>query len=161
MNFQHDGKRITIKGDPSLTKTRVSLKHMMKIWDSEDQSYLIECRALHSSLTVEEMYDEETKPTVKNLLPRLLTKFDDVFSWPETLPPQRGIEHHIHLKEGTDPVNVRPCRYVDQQKEEMECLVDEMLAQELFGRVPVHIPVPCCWQERKMGVDVFVLIIER
>ena len=96
-------------------KIRVSLKHMMKTWDNEDQSYLIGCRALHSSLTIEEMYDEETKPTAENLLPSLLTKFDDAFSWPETLPPQRGIEHHIHLKQGTNPVNVWPYRYAHKQ----------------------------------------------
>ena len=36
MTFQHNGKKITIKGDPSLMKTRVSLKHMMKTWNNED-----------------------------------------------------------------------------------------------------------------------------
>ncbi|KAL4036314.1 hypothetical protein IC575_005046 [Cucumis melo] len=52
--------------------------------------------------------------------------------WPETLPPKRGIEHHIHLKQGTNPVNVGPYRYAHQQKEEMERLVDEMLASGII-----------------------------
>lgn len=40
----------------------------------------------------------------------------------------RGIEHHIYLKEGTNPVNFRPYRYAYHQKAEMEKLVGEMLA---------------------------------
>lgn len=55
----------------------------------------------------------------------VLKSFEDVFEWPETLPPRRMIEHHIHLKTGVDPVNVRPYRYAYQQKTEMEKLVEE------------------------------------
>ena len=57
----------------------------------------------------------------------VLKKFEGVFTWPKTLPPRRDIEHHIHLKQGTNPINVRPYRYAYQQKAEMEKLVDEML----------------------------------
>ncbi|TYK18675.1 hypothetical protein E5676_scaffold481G00120 [Cucumis melo var. makuwa] len=52
----------------------------------------------------------------------------DVFEWPERLPLKRDIEHQIHLKKGTDPINVRPYRYGYYKKEEMEKLVKEMLA---------------------------------
>ena len=34
----------------------------------------------------------------------VIDNFADVFEWLETLPPRRSIEHHIHLKMGTDPV---------------------------------------------------------
>ncbi|KAA0032796.1 transposon Tf2-1 polyprotein isoform X1 [Cucumis melo var. makuwa] len=44
------------------------------------------------------------------------------------VPPHRAIEHCIHLRKGTDLVNVQPYRHAYQQKEEMEKLVDEMLA---------------------------------
>ena len=54
----------------------------------------------------------------------VLAKFEDVFDRPEELPLQRTIEHHIYLKRGTDPVNVRPYSYAYRQ--EMERLVDEM-----------------------------------
>ena len=36
MTFQHERKTIVIKGDPSFTKTRESLKTMMKAWATND-----------------------------------------------------------------------------------------------------------------------------
>ncbi|TYK14463.1 Ty3/gypsy retrotransposon protein [Cucumis melo var. makuwa] len=94
MIFLHQGKKILIKGDPSLTKARVSLKNMMKSWEESDQGFLIEFRSMEGE---------------------------------KKLPPQRDIEHHIHLKQGTNPVNVRPYQYAHQQKIEMEKRVEEML----------------------------------
>ena len=35
MSFLHEGRKIVIKGDPNLTKKRVSLKNMMKMWGAE------------------------------------------------------------------------------------------------------------------------------
>lgn len=74
-----------------------------------------------------ELYDVEEVPTVSESISALLAKFEDVFDWLGELPPKRSIEHHIHLKKGTNTVNVRPYRYVYQQRGEMEKLVDEML----------------------------------
>ncbi|TYJ97700.1 Transposon Tf2-9 polyprotein [Cucumis melo var. makuwa] len=45
-SFTCNGKSVCINGDPSLTKTRISLKNMLKTWDNQDEGYLIECRAI-------------------------------------------------------------------------------------------------------------------
>ncbi|CAL9231367.1 unnamed protein product, partial [Arabidopsis halleri] len=58
---------------------------------------------------------------------RLLDQFEPVFQLPSALPPRRDIEHHIALKEGSDPVNARPYRYAHFQKEEIERQVQSML----------------------------------
>lgn len=50
----------------------------------------------------------------------LVNRFDDVFANPTQLPPKREIEHHITLKEGSDPVNVRAYQYAHFQEEEIE-----------------------------------------
>ncbi|KAA0039090.1 ty3-gypsy retrotransposon protein [Cucumis melo var. makuwa] len=46
LTFSVDGKFVNIKGDPSLTKARISLKNMMKNWGDKDAGFLIECRSL-------------------------------------------------------------------------------------------------------------------
>ncbi|KAL0537221.1 hypothetical protein IC582_026196 [Cucumis melo] len=84
----------------------------------------------------------------------VLKKSDDVFSWPEKQPPRREIEHQIHLKEGTDPINVRPYRYGFHQKAEMEKLVEEMLMSGVIrpSKSPFSSPVllvkkkDCSWR---------------
>ncbi|KAL0542645.1 hypothetical protein IC582_008834 [Cucumis melo] len=128
LSFVAEGKEVKIKGDPSLTKARISLKNMMKHWEEKDSGFLIECR----SLQVRTVGDEEhcllnTEAVSKELISSVIKQYQDVFDWPEKLPPRREIEHHIHLKDGTDPINVRPYRYGFQQKGEMEKLVQEML----------------------------------
>ncbi|KAA0033393.1 peroxidase 64 [Cucumis melo var. makuwa] len=101
--FTNSGRQICIKGDPSLTKARISLKNEGKC-------------PFEGTESVQEV----------------LQQYKDVFDWPETLPPKREIEHHICLKEGTDPINVRPYRYGFHQKAEMEKLVEEMLASGII-----------------------------
>ncbi|KAA0050629.1 transposon Tf2-1 polyprotein isoform X1 [Cucumis melo var. makuwa] len=46
LTFSSEGKQISIKGDPSLTKSRISLKSMFKTWLDQDEGFLIECRAI-------------------------------------------------------------------------------------------------------------------
>ncbi|KAL0561468.1 hypothetical protein IC582_001896 [Cucumis melo] len=133
LTFYDNEKQICIKGDPSLTKARVSLKNLMKTWEKQDHGYLIECRSIEIVELNESMVHqkEEREETEEKLIP-ILNQFSDIFDWPEKLPPRRSIEHHIHLKEGTNPVNVRPYRYAYHQKEEMERLVSEILASGII-----------------------------
>ena len=50
-----------------------------------------------------------------------------MFNTPKELPPSRGHEHQIVLKEGTQPINVRPYRYPFYQKNEIEKIVKDLL----------------------------------
>lgn len=50
---------------------------------------------------------------------------------PQELPPSRGHEHAITLKDGTYPVSVRPYRYSHLQKNEIEKLILEMLQAKI------------------------------
>lgn len=47
--------KVTIKGDPSLTKAEISLKMMTKTWSEVDQGFLIELRGMN----IEEPTDKE------------------------------------------------------------------------------------------------------
>ena len=66
--------------------------------------------------------------TISVEIDRLLERHPRVFEMPNGLPPPRNVDHAIILKEGTDPINVRPYRYPHIQKNEIERLVFEMLA---------------------------------
>ncbi|KAA0045301.1 transposon Tf2-1 polyprotein isoform X1 [Cucumis melo var. makuwa] len=121
-------KTIKIQGDLSLTKARVSLKNMIKAWGVDDEGFLVECQAVElMTLVNNDCHTAHMEIEIDSSLSTVFKQFEDVFEWPEKVPPRRKIEHQIRLKQGTDPINVRPYRYGFQQKEEMEKLVKEML----------------------------------
>ena len=92
----------------------------------------MECRALEARIIDIGRQEEEAANTRQEKVQSVLARYKDVFEWPEELPPRRDIKHYIHLKGGTDLVNVRPYRYMFQQKEEMEKLVDEILSSGII-----------------------------
>ena len=69
------------------------------------------------------------KGSERALLDLLLDAYHDVFAEPEGLPPARACDHHIHLKPNTEPVAVRPYRYPQLQKDELELQCEAMLRQ--------------------------------
>lgn len=57
----------------------------------------------------------------------ILKQYESLFGVPKGLPPHRSHDHRIILKEGTNPINVRPYRYAATQKDEIEKMKSEML----------------------------------
>ncbi|KAL0561484.1 hypothetical protein IC582_001912 [Cucumis melo] len=104
---------------------------MFKTSLDQDEGFLIECRAIQVYKESEKI-DAAIVTIEAEPLQNMLKQFGDVFDWPEKLLPRRRIEHQIHLKEGTNPINVRPYRYGFQQKSEMERLVEEMLTSGII-----------------------------
>lgn len=66
---------------------------------------------------------QEDKPELK----ALSEEFSDIFDVPCSLPPNRNMDHQIPLKPGTEPINVRPYRYLNIQKDVLEQMVKELL----------------------------------
>jgi hypothetical protein len=66
------------------------------------------------------------------MLDRLLQHHAAIFEEPQGLPPARPYHHRIHLLPGTAPVAVRPYRYPQLQKDELERQVAGMLAQGII-----------------------------
>lgn len=46
MTFYHENNKVVIRGDSSLTKTRVCLKSMIKSWKNSYRGFLIEYRPM-------------------------------------------------------------------------------------------------------------------
>lgn len=128
MTFKRDGRKIQLKGDPSLTQKEVTFKRLSRAWDPLDQGFLVELRAITTVDGDGSNEAGEQFPDVPMEVKNLLTEFDTLFRQPDELPPSRAINHRIQLKEGEQPVNVRSYRYAHAQKAEIERLVGEMLA---------------------------------
>ncbi|XP_014660841.1 uncharacterized protein LOC106804383 [Setaria italica] len=67
-----------------------------------------------------------------SLLQHLLEDFASLFTEPMGLPPARFHDHRIHLEPATRPVAVRPYRYPQLQKDEVERQCAEMLRQGII-----------------------------
>ena len=100
MKFVQPGKTIILEDDSSLKKLQVSLKRMIKTWEAGDQGFLGECFSLQGMESWEEFYGIDTVFNPTDALMEVLLKYNSVFDWPRELPSSRGIDHHIHLKEG-------------------------------------------------------------
>jgi hypothetical protein len=80
---------------------------------------------------------QRTMPTVQaavttDLMETLLEGFADLFSIPVGLPPPRRHNHRIHLLPGTAPIAVRPYRYPQLVKNELERQCAKMLQQGII-----------------------------
>lgn len=135
MQFTWQGSKVILRGDPSLERTLVTLKSMMKVIRKKKGGVLIEVMSVKKE-------SEETHQVLEALL-GILQQYQQVFQMPAGLPPLRSHEHHIILKSGSNSVNVRPYRYPQIQKEEIERLVADMLQTGIIrpSRSPFSSPV--------------------
>jgi hypothetical protein len=94
---------------------------------------------------------EETPQMNRPDMQQLLQEFADIHQEPQQLPPQREIDHHINLKEGTEPINVRPYRYAYFQKAEIEKQVHDMLKLGLIRSSTSPFSSPVLLVKKKDG----------
>ena len=111
-----------LKGDLSLSRTKVSLKAMARALQHHSQGVWVELCQTSTTIDLSEEVQEVPK-TVKEML----AQHQRVFGPITGLPPSRDIDHAIQLIPGASPVNVRPYRYPHILKNEIERLVQEML----------------------------------
>lgn len=142
---------VILRCDPSLTKTKVSLKRMMKTWDETDQGYLVEFKALKALVDSAEFATLTPIQNTPKSTVQLIEQYEDIFQVPDKLPPNREIYHQIHLKEGAQPVNVRPYRYPQVQKNEIEKLVSEMLLVGIIQPIVSPFSSPVLLVKKKDG----------
>ncbi|GJU71963.1 putative mitochondrial protein [Tanacetum coccineum] len=119
MAFGEGDKRVSIKCDPALSRSLVSLKSMVRTMHVQNVGFLIE-------LNIMEIGKLLPYPSNDNITD-VLEEFDDIFHLPYGLATHRDHEHSIQLKEGTQPISVRPYRYPHVQKDETERNIREPL----------------------------------
>uniref|UniRef100_A0A803PBL9 RNA-directed DNA polymerase n=1 Tax=Cannabis sativa TaxID=3483 RepID=A0A803PBL9_CANSA len=120
MRFKRGGTWVTLQGDPSLCKSPITLKAMFHTVAQEGYGFWVQLGALQADTD----HDEHQIPAI---VEEVLHKYDSVFHMPPGLPPERSCEHCIVLKEGVEPISVRPYRYAQIQKDAIEQMGRNML----------------------------------
>lgn len=121
------GVRHKLKGDPSLARSKVSLQAMLRTIRKEGGGLWLEFNKVEAGES-NGIGDSKVEQTIPPFLQGLIGRFEGVFEALVGLPPKRGHEHAIVLKEGSNAVGVPPYRYPQFQKDEIERLIKEMLA---------------------------------
>ncbi|XP_027174040.1 uncharacterized protein LOC113773608 [Coffea eugenioides] len=98
--------------------------------------------------------------SVPNSLTELLAEYEDIFSYPKTLPPSRTHDHKIPLKADARPFKIAPYRYPYSQKTEIERQVKEMLTSGIIQRSHSPFASPALLVKNKMAVGDFTLITD-
>ncbi|KAK8918580.1 hypothetical protein KSP39_PZI021790 [Platanthera zijinensis] len=138
MEFISQGRKISLRGSQSTTGTWTKQQRMQKLITKGGGqcSMMAVCSIEEQPTEGEKGHGPGKKPawlepqlgkTREKQLATVLHTFQDVFGEPRELPPRRGHEHHIHLKDEKAEINLRPYRYSPLQKTEIEGLVKEML----------------------------------
>ena len=116
---------VTLQGDPEANLSSLTSSQFRRL-----------CRTQNSGLYFHiTILSEDSTSSPKTLAPSihvLLTKYTALFQPPQSLPPARTTDHHIHLLPQSTPLNVRPYRYPHFQKQEIELQVDSMLQKGLI-----------------------------
>ncbi|KFK40544.1 hypothetical protein AALP_AA2G009700 [Arabis alpina] len=123
MRFIMDGEKVGLQGDVGLCCSEVSLKALWKAVADNGQGLVVEYSGLQAEL-VPQIEVEQIPAQLQDVLDQFLGVFEE----PVGLPPSRGKEHRILLEPEARPVSVRPFRYPQAQREEIEKQVTSMLA---------------------------------
>ncbi|GJU22562.1 putative mitochondrial protein [Tanacetum coccineum] len=87
-------------GDPSLNRSLVSLKSILRSLKLENNGYLVELKCLGEP--------QEARLPTNEAINDLLKEFEDIFQLPEGLPLIRAQDHAINLCEGIIQPSVSP-----------------------------------------------------
>lgn len=142
LKFKVDGVKHILVGDPSLCCSAVSVKALWRAAKQSGGGVMVE---YNGASTVE--LEDQVPP---DLVP-ILDAFAGVFQEPQGLPPSRGREHAIVLQTGASPVSVRPFRYPQIQKEEIEKQVTSMLAAGIIQESGSPFSSPVLLVKKKDG----------
>lgn len=139
-----DERWILIQGEFDLHSANVSLKSLWKAIGKEGEGMIVEFGGLQKdeiALSVQ----------LPGPMEDLLSQYSQVFEEPTGLPPSRGKEHGIVLEEGAKPVSVRPFRYPQIQKAEIEKQIGSMLAAGIIQESGSPFSSPVLLVKKKDG----------
>ena len=132
MEFWQDGTKVVLTGADSIIQAPISLHLFQTLIHNKQVEGLYELQAYSSSQSNSVFAIDPFLSDLPGDVITLLSQYGSVFQPPVGLPPHRLNDHRIYLEPNTKAINVRPYRYPHYQKNEIQKLVQEMLAQGLI-----------------------------
>nr|GEZ34527.1 hypothetical protein [Tanacetum cinerariifolium] len=120
MSFKYTNK--TLRGTQIATIQWMKGKQVGKMLESNS----VKCCSMSVCMYPPTLLQLEGKLIMSNLNP-ILQEFEDVFVVPNGLPPNRSHDHRIPLKEGTQPINIRPYKHPPTQKDAIKTMIKELM----------------------------------
>nr|GEY83971.1 hypothetical protein [Tanacetum cinerariifolium] len=122
MSFKYTNKVLTLRGTQIATIQWMKGKQGSKMLESNS----VKCCSMSVCMYPPTLLQLKGKSIMSNLNP-ILQEFEDVFAVPNGLPPNRSHDHRIPLKEGTQPINIRPYKHPPTQKDAIETMIKELM----------------------------------
>lgn len=135
MTFEHLGQTITLHADAPPRPSSASAHQIKRFSQTQSISALFHITT--SPAQPPSSSPPNSFPTPPIII-SVLEHFPHIFKELTTLPPNRHIQHHIHLLPNTNPINVKPYRYPHFQKTEIEKQITSMITAGLIQ--PSHSP---------------------
>jgi hypothetical protein len=132
MSFIWQGQDILLQGDTPVKLQTIGFEQFNSLINNPNQLVevnLCSLRVIEDSDHFISSMTTTLQPSLGNnaTIDELLHSYQDIFKEPTGLPPLRAHDHAIPLKEGSQPINLRPYRHTGLQKDIVEKIVTEML----------------------------------
>lgn len=119
MQFCYQGREVVIQGENMLTPIPLKGKTLNKLMMTD---------SIIGFYQMQTMVDQNDTAIIPTTIKYLVDQFQEVFEEPKSLPPPREIDQRIPIEPNAKPISIRPYRYPQFQKIEIERLVHEMQA---------------------------------
>ncbi|KAL4342588.1 hypothetical protein GQ457_08G027580 [Hibiscus cannabinus] len=142
LSFQKDGKQIELYGGDLSSRWKMITGEKLQKITEKNPEVMGEIYLLNA---------EVKESVVPELLKPVLRELQEIFVEPKDTPPIRSRDHAIQLKEGAQPINLRPYRYSHQQKNEVERQIKEILSSSIIQNSKSSFASPCLLVKKKDG----------
>ncbi|GAU36702.1 hypothetical protein TSUD_16140 [Trifolium subterraneum] len=147
MSFCSDGQQIHLTGVPKGNLEEANIHQLHRLLSTDAIDTFLHLHLISPESTINPPTPSHPEPRVHDLL----SNFSSLFQPPSHLPPQRPIDHKIPLLPNSPPVNVRPYRYPQFQKKEIENQIKDMLNNGLIQHSSSAFSSPVLLVRKKDG----------
>ncbi|GJR80247.1 putative mitochondrial protein [Tanacetum coccineum] len=128
MKFMYEGQKVCLRGTKQSELQWINRKQLQKCLVGRNNDCYTTVNCIWPAASLNLMHSTAVGREISLELQTLLEEFDDVFTEPTKLPPQRSCDHKCPMKDDSAIVNIRPYGYPPSQKDVIETMVANLLA---------------------------------